>query len=120
MPTHDAKGAGGISIVSRSRRGGEMGTIGGRRKWGGKEGMCRCGPPKIATLSLPEFEKSRNHSEFNAEALGSGPSDSLTVIREVAKPGIAPGSGPEDRGFKSRLPDHFQLRPQSCWLARFH
>jgi hypothetical protein len=35
--------------------------------------MCRCGPPKIATLSLPEFENSRNHSEFNAEALGSGP-----------------------------------------------
>jgi hypothetical protein len=38
MPTHNAKGAGGISIVSRSRRGAEMGTIGGRRKWRGKEG----------------------------------------------------------------------------------
>ena len=26
--------------------------------------------------------------------------------REVAKPGIALGSGPRDRGFESRLPDH--------------
>ena len=28
--------------------------------------------------------------------------------REVAKPGIALGSGPRDRGFESRLPDHSQ------------
>jgi hypothetical protein len=27
-------------------------------------------------------------------------------FREVAKSGIAPGSGPGDRGFESRLPDH--------------
>src|ERR1700730_1553854 len=27
--------------------------------------------------------------------------------REVAKPGIALGSGPRDRGFESRLPDQF-------------
>jgi hypothetical protein len=27
------------------------------------------------------------------------------LFREVAKPGIAPGSGPGDRGFESRLPD---------------
>jgi hypothetical protein len=31
--------------------------------------------------------------------------------REVAKPGIALGSGPRDRGFESRLPDHNQPRP---------
>src|SRR5229473_1705842 len=30
-------------------------------------------------------------------------------FREVAKHGIAPGSGPGDRGFKSRLPDHSRL-----------
>src|ERR1700730_17661599 len=28
--------------------------------------------------------------------------------REVVKPGIALGSGPRDRGFESRLPDHSQ------------
>ena len=76
--------------------------------------MCRGGPPKIATLSLPEFENLRNHSEFNAEALGSGPSDSLTVTREVAKPGIALGSGPRDRGFESRLPDHSFLGEEAA------
>jgi hypothetical protein len=37
MPTHNAKGAGGIGIVSRSRRGTEMGTVGSRRKWTGQE-----------------------------------------------------------------------------------
>jgi hypothetical protein len=31
------------------------------------------------------------------------------LFREVAKPGIAPGSGPGDRGFESRLPDHSQM-----------
>jgi hypothetical protein len=33
--------------------------------------------------------------------------------REVAKPGIALGSGPRDRGFESRLPDHSH-RPGGC------
>src|ERR1700730_14887930 len=31
--------------------------------------------------------------------------------REVAKPGIALGSGTRDRGFESRLPDHSQKGP---------
>ncbi len=121
MSTHNAKGAGGISIVSRSRRGAEMGTIGSRRKWRGRTGMCRGGPPKIATLSLPEFETSRNHSEFNAEALGSGPrnlvsrgSSKKTRHRDVVKPGIALGSGPRDRGFESRLPDHSFLGEEAA------
>jgi hypothetical protein len=50
---------------------------------------------------------------FRALRLGSGPknrvprgSSKKTRHREVAKPGIAPGSGPGDRGFKSRLRDH--------------
>lgn len=34
------------------------------------------------------------------------PRDRRVSFREVAKPGIAPGSGPGDRGFESRLPDH--------------
>ena len=33
--------------------------------------------------------------------------------REVAKPGIALGSGPRDRGFESRLPDHFTVTSSS-------
>ena len=60
-------------------------------------------------------------AQFRELRLGSGPrnrvprgSSKKTRHREVAKPGIALGSGPRDRGFESRLPDHSFLGEEAA------
>src|ERR1700687_3334323 len=58
-------------------------------------------------LAMETAQKLRNSSPVHSVR---DRADSPTTIREVAKPGIALGSGPKDRGFESRLPDHSTSR----------
>lgn len=62
MSRHDSTGAGGIYIGLVPEEAQKWGVIGGRQKRSGKEVGVQLWSGKIATLSLLDFKKSRNHS----------------------------------------------------------